>query len=441
MNLLLSRLVWGTFFGLAAALLYALLSGTIRMPIGAAVFTGIAFAAGLAAGLTFGMLERLDVKDLLIRADKVLDSHELAGTAYQLDAESGKSIFSEAIIEDAGRLLAASDPARILGRPRMPLLPFVPVLLACALLLAVFPIDFAKVFAPKQAVNAEVKNLGQDLESLGKKLEQTASDGNLKRSYELSQELQKIGKEFQDQGLDQGEAADRLSELENRLAEQYEMKMQLLQPQNPSDGEVAREGGNKKPKGSGGKDSETQQQPPAQQNALGSDQESKDLADVLKMLSQNKMKLQEGFQGQGQAAQPGGPARGSGTGKGRESSEGQGGAQAPGGKAGEPGNGPESAPGTAPEPDKTGPSTEIARSDSGELLKAEAPVGEGDTSKLLMRAMPNPKGSQVPESELLKEYGRSAENALAREEVPLALKDYVKEYFITIGMLENDQGR
>ncbi len=59
----------------------------------------------------------------------------------------------------------------------------------------------------------------------------------------------------------------------------------------------------------------------------------------------------------------------------------------------------------------------------------------GDRAQLLLRALPGSKGSTIPESKLLQQYGKTAENALAQEEVPPELQDSVRQYFISIGML------
>jgi hypothetical protein len=69
-------------------------------------------------------------------------------------------------------------------------------------------------------------------------------------------------------------------------------------------------------------------------------------------------------------------------------------------------------------------------------------VGEGDSTQLLIRSLPGVGSTRVPDAELLRQYTRTAESALAREEVPPELREYVKQYFMAIGILGSEnQGR
>ena len=62
---------------------------------------------------------------------------------------------------------------------------------------------------------------------------------------------------------------------------------------------------------------------------------------------------------------------------------------------------------------------------------------DGDSARLLVRSLPDWNGSKVPEERVLRQYEQQAESALARDEVPARLKEYVKDYFTTIGMGTN----
>ena len=55
-------------------------------------------------------------------------------------------------------------------------------------------------------------------------------------------------------------------------------------------------------------------------------------------------------------------------------------------------------------------------------------------ARLLARSLPDPAGSKLPDAMLLNQYARQAESALARDEVPQRLREYVKGYFTNIGM-------
>ncbi len=87
--------------------------------------------------------------------------------------------------------------------------------------------------------------------------------------------------------------------------------------------------------------------------------------------------------------------------------------------------------------DERGAATDIARGNPDETLETEAPVGEGEMARMLVRALPEVNDAALSEAQVLAEYRRQAESALAAEEVPLALRDYVRRYFTGIGILGN----
>jgi hypothetical protein len=99
---------------------------------------------------------------------------------------------------------------------------------------------------------------------------------------------------------------------------------------------------------------------------------------------------------------------------------------------------PAGGPGNLPVPDTAGPPSRIAQGGKNSPLKAEAVPGEGDSTKLLVRALPEWSGSRLPEDSTLRQYVQAAESALTRDEIPPKLKEYVKSYFTIIGMSAGD---
>ena len=83
---------------------------------------------------------------------------------------------------------------------------------------------------------------------------------------------------------------------------------------------------------------------------------------------------------------------------------------------------------------KRGEPTTIVEGGRGPCLQAQGNPSEGDSTRLLARALPEWTGARLPEATILNSYSRQAESALARDEVPLKLKESVKEYFTVIGM-------
>ncbi len=73
------------------------------------------------------------------------------------------------------------------------------------------------------------------------------------------------------------------------------------------------------------------------------------------------------------------------------------------------------------------------------MARIDSPHAEGDAARLLLRALPGFSASRIPERELRMQYRRAAEAAISREEIPAALRDSVKGYFLSIGILPGRQ--
>jgi hypothetical protein len=60
-------------------------------------------------------------------------------------------------------------------------------------------------------------------------------------------------------------------------------------------------------------------------------------------------------------------------------------------------------------------------------------LGEGESSALMFKGKPAPGKSAVSESEVVASYRRRAEQELDAERVPAALKETIKNYFLSLG--------
>jgi hypothetical protein len=69
-DLVLRRVVQGLFFGCLPGAVIALLGGTLRLPVPAALAAVTAVGIGAAAGAAAGLARRLDTRLLLLRADR-----------------------------------------------------------------------------------------------------------------------------------------------------------------------------------------------------------------------------------------------------------------------------------------------------------------------------------------------------------------------------------
>jgi hypothetical protein len=160
--------------------------------------------------------------------------------------------------------------------------------------------------------------------------------------------------------------------------------------------------------------------------------EARELAEALDLLRQLKERsVSKGGSGGageegGSPGERGGQGEGSGTAGGGDESAGNDSDPMASSKAG-----------TAAVTDEPGAPSEIARSEPGEPLKAESPVGEGEMARMLVRALPEAAAAATTEEQVLGEYRRQAESALSAEQVPLVLREYIKGYFTGIGVLGN----
>jgi hypothetical protein len=444
LDLVLRRGTAGLFFGLLPGLAAAFLAGTFALPFPPPWIAACCAAAGLAAGAAAGILARIESRDMLVRGDGLCGAHELSSTALELSAGAPRGRFADAVIADAASLLRRTAPRRFLGRLRLPLAPFIPLAAALIAAALVFPLDLRKLF-PLQVGSGELVDIGEDLQGHGRALEDAARASNLGRSLALSQELAHLGRELAARRLTLDEALDRMSDLEGRLAQEYQLALRDEGAPRDSTGQAGQ--------GPGNGESSIPAEGEQDGTAGNADPNLKGLGDALKGLRDDSRRLSDsqdqdggrsGSAAQGQSGGAAGPndatsaprgsngLQGSRSGIGSDSSGGN--SEGPSGEQDQQGRGTGSQPGNAPAPQKTGEPMVIARGSGGPGLKAEAALGEGDMARLLARSLPDPAASKLPDAAVLNQYARQAESALARDEVPQRLREYVKGYFTNIGM-------
>jgi hypothetical protein len=447
-DLVVRRGTVGLFYGLLPGLAAALCAGTFTLPFPVLLVAACSAAAGLAAGAAAGLLARMDPQAVLVSGDRLLATRELSSTALELSARAAPGRFADAVIEDAASLLRTTASRRFLGRLRLPLAPFIPLVAALTAAALIFPIDLRLFFARSER-ERELVDIGESLQKQGQALENDSRASNLGRSLALSQELAQLGRELATGKLTLDEALDRMSELEGRLAQEYQLALQewraISPPSDYSEGQDST-APDSSPPGSGNAQ-------PGDSNGVqngNSSQDLKGLGDALKKLREDRRRLSEsrnqdaGKPGSTAQGPPGISKPGAGTSapeSGSDSHSGTGSGSAGRGKpGGHPGEGDESGmnagsqAGTAPAPVKRGDPTAISRGSGGPSLKADGSTGEGEMARLLARSLPDLSGSKLPDATVLDQYARQAESALARDEVSQKLREYVKGYFTNIGM-------
>lgn len=453
-DLVARRASEGLFFGLIPGLLAAVLAGTVSLPFSAPAIAGCAAAAGALSGTLAALLPRIDVRRLLIDADRSLGSRELASTAFELVDGPWGETFSEAVIDEAAALMTRSSPRRILGMLRLPFLPFTPVLVLLIALALAFPFNLRSLFPVRHAGQGELAMIGEDLQSYGQRLQDSARSQNLGRSLALALDLAKLGKDLAESSIQKDEALDRMADVERRLIAEYDLRLRAFNSGEPRAGGHSRAGSEDPTAGNGSTAGKAGQRDGFDSTLPGDDlgsRDLKDMGDALKRLRQGQGSSlppsgAENGEPPSMAQGPQAPPRQPGSGllpPGNDSSEkgqgnppqGYGSGAAPDPYPDQPGKrAPAGSPGLMPAPDTKGPPSRIAQGGRGRPLKAEAAPGQGDSTKFLVRALPEWSGSRLPEDKVLRHYAQAAESALTREEVPPRLKEYVKSYFTIIGV-------
>jgi hypothetical protein len=300
--------------------------------------------------------------------------------------------------------------------------------------------------------------IGEDLRKKGQTLAEESRAQDLGRSLELSQQLAQLGSDLAARRIQPEDALDRMSEIESGLAQEYQLRTQQVLPNVPKGLPGP---GTDGPGGSRGKAG----QPGDSDNSGTSDKDSsappdgdkslKDLGDALDRLRQAQRQL-GGGRGSGESDQAQAPSRP----RRQRDSEGQQGPQGlppgqgdtgkstqrggdQGSDTGGAGAGTEdqersgdaggSGIGSVPAPVKRGPPTPLIEG-RGPGFQVQGDAAEGDSTRLLARSLPEWTGSRLPEAAILNQYSRQAESALAHDEVPLKLRQSVKEYFTVIGI-------
>jgi len=444
-DLMITRTVAGAFFGLVPALGVALLAGTVALQLPAPVLAAACLVVGAGVGAGAALLRPTNRMRLLVRADSVLGSKELTSTALELSEAPREKAgpFAAAVMEDASRLLSATPPRAILGRLRLTFVPFTIVLALLTIGALLFPVDFRSLFA-SPGRDGQMAQIGEDLRQGGERLAETAQELGLGRTIDLSRQLAQLGADLEARRVSPKDALRQMTQIESGLRQEYGLRTQEAAPA---------------PSGAPG--------PGQSQGGEGTsagrvtDKGSRELADAIDRLDRAKRELggQDGGRGKGRPGAATGPDGSQGDqaqndqgqgapppgAQGQQGQQSQAGNQAgrssgpaaPGPGA-ENGNGPsdskESGIGTLPAPEKRGPATPITPGDKGPALQAQGNAANDESTRMLVRSLPERSGSRLPEDAVLNQYSRQAESALARDEIPLKLRQSVKEYFTTIGI-------
>ena len=103
-------------------------------------------------------------------------------------------------------------------------------------------------------------------------------------------------------------------------------------------------------------------------------------------------------------------------------------------------NGSGSRPGTQPVVDKPGEAGELgSSSDQTTKVKGQIDLEKGEIRRNLVRSLPLKTKSGVAEEDVIVDFQRRAEEVMVKEDIPLNFREYIRNYFLLIGMIEGGQ--
>jgi len=80
------------------------------------------------------------------------------------------------------------------------------------------------------------------------------------------------------------------------------------------------------------------------------------------------------------------------------------------------------------------------RSSKGPILEDRGNSGQGDWYNIHVRSLPAKGKAELIEEEVVRTYRRELEGALRKEDIPLNYREYIKNYFLSIGLGQEEDG-
>ncbi len=468
---------------LIAAVVVGIFTGLFDMissaPAPIMTVTLAAVGAAAAGSLVVACFKRLDTKRLLVRAERVIGTSSLLITAMEIESSSPSHPFAEALTERAETAARRASEAR-LERDVVPVRPPRPTLLLPVLMVVLFLVYLGAGELRARAVDPPVLNAGAFLEEYGDTLAARAEEDSLAESLAIAKEMQRLGRELQNNRVDREDVEQMIAELSERVRGRVSGLSRSAQPDvsRPPDRAPTPEEGRAVERAPSASQieqlyrdlfqkrritdeeadflEETLEKLDSPEDASGIDADALDRLDELASrrnlmeerdaLDSAERALERARQYLDQADAPAGTAQGRESGGGAErtlepgddeSAPGRrpaGGRNAANGESGEADGEGSSSAGDLPVKDKT--DSDFRRSGnvastlgelSGELTSRESVV------QRFVRTMPEDSKTAAEFRDIRRTYAEQIERALVREAVPIAMRSYVRDYFLRIG--------
>jgi hypothetical protein len=470
-----SLVVNGLFLVLPFCALIALLTQLFSLPFQPALWSFFLILAVILICSLPGLIRKKDYAASFLAADRRLGLKERLSTAYELLETREDSPFSGLLVSDAVHHIEKVKPGDVYpaaAPKKLKYLPIFGIILAVLLL-----VDFGLTPSPTGSAGGDqdLEIQGRKLEELGKRLAARARRDFLPETLNLAQEMERLGNDLQRGKLDRDEAIDRLSDLAGKAEQQSrELQRKLNSRQGESgafdqnipnlpltraepgtdtegkavgsyDDETGQEEGSVG--GAGGPESEDSEwnledglEDGSGYNRRGVDEEARRQQKDLDSLneagkglrsSEGALAFEEGLEGSDSEKIGGSGQITEGEGDRTDLSEQSGAGQERQNSPGDPGT-------RAAEDEKSGDGRYAGKSEE-EPSKLQGFEQDREKLKGIIRALPLAADPEKPLDDRVHEYSRQLEDSILKEEVPLNYRSYIRDYFINIGMLENDR--
>lgn len=386
---------------------------------------GLILAAAVILAAARALSRPIDRQQLLINADRSLGLKERLSTANEYLIKAETNLFSPLLIEDAVVGARKVREARNIGRSQPykaeypSRLKYYPLLLAGILLLS--------ILKPGPAATDELMDLGQRIESSSRLLADRAGEKSLEDP--LFEQMRRFGEELQKGRIAEQEALERAAE----MAELLQQRIENLERTSLSAEQNKGTDTSELPEDGSGDTSELGkelmdlralelQEQSGSEGAMSSKPEELAQADIMAELEdlgavsellKNFMSVQKGKKG---FSAPSDSMAGDGL---KEQ------------------NGTVGAAGNEKVEDQKDTTKPLLESSSQGVSRVEGAGNWEETKKIFLRSMPPGGESTVPEEKKLIDFRKEVEEVIRKEEVPMNYREYIKNYFLKIGIVQN----
>jgi hypothetical protein len=205
----------GLFYASIVTVAIGILSQFGIIPYGFAIAGGV-LGIALVAGVLFGILRSPSDERLLLDADGALGLKERLYTAHRVRAGKEQTAYKDILLEDAEERARNVEPGKVYPLDRTEKFRITPFLVLIAVVL--LTVDFSG-FGQR---DPRVVDEGEFIEEFGKRLAARADRESLPGSQELAEELQRLGRRLQNEKLSQAESQEMIKKLSDRVEEQID---------------------------------------------------------------------------------------------------------------------------------------------------------------------------------------------------------------------------